>query len=78
MHAKYQDYFAKAAFTIIDGKISEVTILQERGTNMLPQAKIKDFADFLEHYGDRIVEKWIDYFVLHKRVNFEKINTRVK
>jgi hypothetical protein len=26
----------------------------------------------------RIVQKWIDYFVYHKDIEFEKINTRIK
>lgn len=36
------------------------------------------FKDFLEVYADKIVEKWIDYFVYHKDVEFEKINRRIK
>lgn len=41
-------------------------------------SKLKDFEDFLEAYADKIVQKWIDYFVYHKDVEFEKINTRIK
>jgi len=29
-------------------------------------------------YAEKIVEKWIDYFVYHKNVAFERINQRVK
>ena len=42
------------------------------------RSKLKDFEVFLEKYSDNIVEKWIDYFVYHKNVQFEKINTRIK
>ncbi len=38
----------------------------------------QDFKVFLEEYADKIVQKWIDYFVYHKEVEFEKINTRIK
>ncbi len=27
---------------------------------------------------DGLVQKWIDYFVYHKDIEFEKINTRIK
>jgi hypothetical protein len=39
---------------------------------------MKDFKDFLEIYGKKIVDKWIDYFVLHKDIKFEKINKKIK
>jgi hypothetical protein len=40
--------------------------------------KLKDFKVFLEKYADKIVQKWIDYFVYHKDIEFEKINARIK
>lgn len=39
---------------------------------------LKDFKIFLERYADQIVEKWINYFVYHKEVEFEKIAKRLK
>jgi len=39
---------------------------------------LKDFESFLEVYADKIVEKWINYFVYHKEVEFEKIAKRLK
>ena len=29
-------------------------------------------------YAYKIVQKWIDYFVYHKDIEFEKINSRIK
>jgi len=29
-------------------------------------------------YADKIVAKWVDYFVYHKNVEFEKITKRLK
>jgi len=78
IHGKYEQFESKAEFYIIDGKITEIKIRSIRGRLPLTGAKLKDFEDFLENYGDRIVEKWIDYFVYHKDVEFERINTRVK
>lgn len=50
---------------------------------MLAQGVIKGkdltyFKIFLERYADQIVEKWINYFVYHKEVEFEKIAKRLK
>jgi hypothetical protein len=44
----------------------------------LTGSKLKDFENFLEQYSDKIIQKWIDYFIFHKDVEFEKINSRIK
>lgn len=38
---------------------------------------LKDFEIFLSNFADKIVQKWVDFFVYHKEVEFEKINTRL-
>jgi len=62
----------------VDGKIVEIKIKPVKGFNPLTGSKLKDFEIFLENYADRIIEKWIDYFVYHKDIEFERINTRIK
>lgn len=78
VHATYGSFESKAEFFIVDGKISEIRIKLVRGKKPLTGAKLKDFKDFLDVYGDKIVQKWIDYFVYHKEVKFEKISTKLK
>lgn len=78
VHGKYEGFESKAEFLIVDGKITVIKIKPIKGYRPLTGAKLKDFEKFLEVYADRIVQKWIDYFVLHKNVEFEKINTRIK
>ena len=48
------------------------------GARPLKGSDLKDFEVFLEKYADRIVEKWISYFVFHKDVEFERITKRLK
>ena len=78
VHGKYGEFESKAEFYIIDGKIVEIKIKNIKGFKPLMGSKLKDFEDFLELYADKIVQKWIDYFVYHKDVEFEKINNRIK
>lgn len=78
VHAKYDGCESKAEFYIVDGKIVEIRIKQIKGLRPLTGPKLNDFEDFLEQYADKIVQKWIDYFIYHKDVKFEKINTRIK
>lgn len=78
VHGKHGGFESKAEFLIVNGKIIEIKIKPIKGYSPLTGPKLRDFEDFLEAYSDQIVQKWIDYFVYHKDVEFEKINTRIK
>lgn len=68
----------RQSFFIVDGKIIEIKIKSIKDRKPLSGHKLNDFKVFLEKYADKIVQKWIDYFVYHKDVEFEIINTRIK
>jgi len=78
VHAKKGEFESKAAFYIVNGEISEVQITNISGARPLKGKDLKDFKTFLEKYADKIVEKWISYFVYHNDVEFEKITKRLK
>ncbi|PIQ48901.1 MAG: hypothetical protein COW03_07845 [Cytophagales bacterium CG12_big_fil_rev_8_21_14_0_65_40_12] len=78
VHAKKGEFESKAEFYIIDGEISEIRITNVKGMQPLKGKNLKDFEAFLEEYGNQIIQKWINYFVYHKEVEFEKITQRVK
>ena len=78
VHGKHSGTESKAEFHIVNGKVTEIHIKPVKGYSPLTGTKLKDFEDFLEAYSERIIQKWIDYFVLHKDIEFEKINTRIK
>lgn len=77
VHGKYNGLESKAEFYIVDGEIVEIKISLVKGCRPLTGSKLKDFEVFIEKYADKIVEKWVDYFVYHKNIEFEKINTRI-
>ncbi|MBU1754010.1 DUF4160 domain-containing protein [bacterium] len=78
VHAKYQGKESKADIMIDNGKVVEIVIKSVKGREPLPPKILKDFEDFVNVYTDKIVQKWIDYFVLHKEVLCESIEKRVK
>ncbi len=78
VHAKKGEFESKAEFYIVNGEISEIKITNVSGIPPLIGKNLKDFEIFLEKYADKIVEKWISYFVYHKDVEFEKITKRLK
>lgn len=78
VHAKKGEYESKAEFYIINGEISEIKITNISGVRPLKGNDLNDFEVFLEKYADKIVEKWISYFIYHKEVDFERITKRLK
>jgi hypothetical protein len=78
VHAKKAEFESKAEFYIVGGEISEIRITNISGSPPLKGKELKDFRIFLENYADKIVEKWIKYFVYHNDIEFEKITKRLK
>ena len=77
VHAKKGELESKAEFYIVNGEISEIRITNIKGAKPLKGKNLKDFEFFLGKYADNIVVKWINYFVYHKDVEFEKITKRL-
>ena len=78
VHGKYQGFESKAELIIIDGKVVAINILAVKGKESLQAKELKEFKRFVTLFKDDIVQKWVDYFVYHKNVEFEKITKRLK
>lgn len=78
VHGKHQGNESKAEIIIEDGVIKEIRVKAVKGRKPLPPSTLNDFKTFVETYADKVVQKWIDYFVLHKPVSCEDINRRIK
>ena len=78
VHARKGEFESKAEFYIIDGIVNEIKITNIKGSKPLKGKDLVDFKEFLQQFANKIVEKWIDYFVYHKNVEFERITKRIK
>lgn len=78
VHGKYQGKESRAELIIVNGKIIKIIINPVKGREPLPSKILKDFEKFVNNYADKIVQKWIDYFVLHKEISCETIERRIK
>lgn len=77
VHAKKGEFESKAEFYIVKGEIEEIKIVNTKGSKPLKGTDLKNFEIFLSKYALKIVDKWVDYFVYHKDVEFEKITKRL-
>jgi len=78
VHARKGEFESKAEFYIINGEISKIIVKSISGAKPLKGKDLKDFEVLLEEYSDKIIEKWINYFVFHREIKFEKITKRIK
>ncbi len=77
VHAEYAEFESKAEFYITNGEIIEIKIVNVKNRKPLKGKQLKKFTKFLEIYANAIVQKWIDYFVYHKEIKFEKITKKL-
>jgi hypothetical protein len=78
VHARCNGCECKAEFIIKEGKVVEILIRSVGNSRMLKSKDLRNFNDFLKVYSSKIVEKWIEYFVLNKKPTLEKITKRLK
>jgi hypothetical protein len=78
VHAKKGENESRAELIIEDGVIKEIIIKNTKGAVPLQTNDLKNFKKFLDAYADKVVKKWIDYFIFHKEVKFERIQKKLK
>lgn len=78
VHGKWQGLETRAELVIRDGRVVDIIYSPVRGRRPLEGAQLEGFQSLVEHYADDIVQKWIDYFVLHRRVQAQVITRRIK
>ena len=78
VHGRCQGRESKAELIVENGRVAEIIYSSVRGRRPLSNSEMKNFQTLTEHYADEIVQKWIDYFVLHKPIEPQKITRRIK
>ncbi len=68
VHGKYQGTESKAELIIKNGEIVDIRIKNVQGKRPLNAASMKRFKKIVEVYQNDIMENWINFFVLNKKV----------
>ena len=77
VHGEYQGHQSKAEIVIENGSVARITIKKVPGRKPLEGTHMADFEAFVEAMGLKITEKWVDYFVYHRKVTCERITKKV-
>lgn len=78
VHGKRQGCESKAELVVVDGKVVDVIFTTVRGRRPLEGTDFLHFEELVRHYADEIVQRWIDYFVLHKAIGATTITQRIR
>ena len=78
VHGKCQGRESKAELILVDGVIVSINYINAQGKAPLTISELANFKEIVTAKSNEIVQKWIDYFVLHKSVNAERIDRRIK
>ena len=62
---------------IENGELKDIARREKKGTMPLDAKDAKVAVEFIERYWQRIVEKWIDFFVMKKVVKTTHIKERL-
>ena len=73
VHGKYQGCENRAELVIANGRVVEIHYSTVRGRRPLPEAQFRDFQLLVELKAEEIVQRWIDYFVLHIPIPAQQI-----
>ncbi len=78
VHGKAQGREARATIILVDGQVTEVRFSAVAGRPPLKPMEQRNFETLVRARAHEIVTKWIDFFVLHKSVQPERITGRLK
>ena len=78
VHGKCRGRESKAELVVENGSVVRIIYSSVKGRRSLRQTELRHFENLVQHHSKEIVQKWIDYFVLHKPIEPEKITRRIK
>ena len=78
VHGKHAGRESRAAIISENGRVVRVEISNIPGKRPLEGQKLRDFETFVEAKADKIVKRWINFFVHNIRTKPENIIRRLK
>ena len=78
VHGKHQGKESRAEIIVVNGAITEIRYSNVAGRAPLEAREMGYFQEIVTARAEDIVSKWIDFFVLHKPVQSERITRRLK
>lgn len=68
----------RAELTIINGIVTDIHYTSAAGRAPLQENELRNFQEIVAVKADDIVMKWVDFFVMHKPIQAERITRSLK
>lgn len=78
VHGKCQGREMRAELVVINGTVVDIRYGPVAGRLPLQENELRYFQEVVAARADDIVGKWIDFFVMHKPIQSERITRRLK
>ena len=78
VHVMKNGYQTVFELILMDGELQEIRTRAEAGYPTLSEKDTATAEEFIRAYYKNIVEKWMNFFVLKKRVRCTQITKKVK
>ncbi len=73
VHGRYGEFESKIELELKNGIIQAVKLKKVAGKRPLPTTQARHFKKLVTVLGDEVVQSWVNYFVLHKKIITKKI-----
>jgi hypothetical protein len=77
VHGLYGERETRAELLLRNGKVVRIRFVQVKGRMPLGTRQMKAFRRIVDRYRNEIVQKWVDFFVLHKPIRPQVISRRL-
>lgn len=78
VHGKREGREGRAEIIVVNGVVTKIRYSGMAGRPSLEPSEWRYFEEIVTARADDIVAKWIDFFVLHKPIEPERITRRLK
>ena len=78
VHGKCQGRESRAEIIVVNGEITGIRYTAVVGRTPLSSTEMRNFEEVVTARATDIVNKWIDFFVLNKPIQSERITRRLK
>ena len=78
VHGKSQGRESRAEIIVLNGTVTEIRYASMAGRAPLESNEMRFFEEIVSARANEIVAKWIDFFVMHRSIQPERITRRLK
>lgn len=78
VHGKSQGRESRAEIILVNGIVADIRYTNAAGRPPLEAVEMRYFKEIVSARASEIVARWIDFFVLHKSIESQRIVRRLK